>query len=723
MDTPALTALAVAGAAAGAALVCSLARRRTADPHLMQALATAAERLAATPDGAAAIPAALAAFGNALACTRLDYEELAGGIAADSLRSTRRHAWVAPGVGDTAPPDRPWHPDRSRWFAELAAGRCLVAPAADLPPHERALLAADGLAGLILAPVVVAGRLHGLVSLADASVRRRGQAEVAAVRTLAALIGGALERARLAAELAASTAKAEAGDRAKREFLANISHEVRTPLNGVLGMAGLLLDSELSAAQRELALVVRSSAENLHTLLNDLIDLAQSEGEQRAERTRFDPLRLAEDVVAMLAERAHAKGVEIAVAAAPALPRRLLGDRSRLGQVLVNLVGNAIKFTIRGHVLVQLDWLGGESDGELTVTVEDTGIGIGAEAQSHLFAPFFQGDGSSTRRHGGTGLGLAICARHVAVMGGRITCSSSLGQGATFRVCLPTAQGSTGHSVRTVMVSRQARGATTLVIEPCQAVRRAIVGTCRRLGLVTEEASSCAEALERLATVGAETPRLVLVAANIPGAGDLPAAAAGRGSNAAFILLAPVSRRPGGAESRRLGFAACLVKPPRTARLAEAVTRALDTAIEEESRDATREHRHIMRVLVVEDDTVNQQLMKAVLEPEGFRVDVANDGHEALEALARADYAVVLMDLLMPVMDGLTCTREIRRLERERGAAPIPIIAVSAADDRSVEQRCREAGMDGHVRKPFEPRAMRRLLRRLAPGRRNVIGE
>ena len=731
MENSALVVLAatVAGvaAAAGAALARRRSRRLAVCPRVVLAISTAAERLVAATGGESPIPAALAEAGSALGCTRLEYEELSGPLTGGSPRSSLRHAWAASGtacrVDDPSRRDRPWYPDRARWFNELAAGRCLVAGAGELPFHEQALAAAEGAAGLCLVPVLVGGRLHGVLSLTDATGRRRNGTEVASLRTLAALIAGSVLRTRLATEAAAAAAEAEAGNRAKREFLANISHEVRTPLNGVLGMTGLILDTELAPQQREYAQIVRSSAENLHALLNDLIDLARTEGEQKPERVRFDPLRLAEDVVAMLAERAHAKGVEIAVAAQPHLPRRLLGDQPRLRQILVNLVGNAIKFTIRGHVLVSLAWKG-DDDGELLATVEDTGIGLASEAQSRLFTPFTQADGSSTRPYGGTGLGLAICARHIAVMGGSIGCTSEPGRGATFQVRVPASEGSTGNSARTVLVAKQVRGTTTLVVEPCAAVRGAIAGTCRRLGLVTEEAASCVEALERLAAVGAEAPRLVLVAANSPGAGDLPAAATARGSQAAFILLAPVARRPTSTESHRLGFAACLVKPPRTARLAEAVARAVAHLQDDDSREETGLRRQPgQRILVVEDDAINQLLIKAVLEREGFRIDLANDGHEALEALARAAYDVVLMDLLMPVMDGYACTREIRRLERERHEPPILVVAVSAVDDPEVQRRCRSAGMDGHMSKPFEPRALRRLLRRLSTGQRRASGE
>ncbi len=672
--------------------------------QVARSLTEAAHRLGTDEGDSPAFRGALATVGSALGWQRLELHAIhhppGDGLPLTSLRQ----AWAAPGVpdraGDPMHRDRPCHPQRSRWLAELGAGRGLAAAVADLPIDER--LGLDGRA-VMLEPVIVEGKLWGYL-LASGRISDEARA---ALRLFAEIAAAGLARSQTALVLAGARADATAGDRAKREFLANISHEVRTPLNGVLGMSGLLLDTELDATQREYAQVVRSSAENLLALLNDLIDLAKAEGEQRADRGRFDPLRLAEDVVAMLAERAHVKGVEIAVHPADGLPRRVTGDAARLRQMLVNLVGNAIKFTVRGHVVVRVEW---DADEHLVYAVEDTGIGIDAEAQGRLFAVFTQGDGSTTRRYGGTGLGLAICKRHADVLGGRVTCTSAPGQGSTFTVRVPAPEGSSAAAGRSSLIPSSALGARVLLVEPEAAVRAALAAVCCRIGLVPEEASGCAEAEARLAAVGVETPRLVLVSANLPGASDLP----GRlPAGTRCVLLSAMARRPSQTDVIRRGFAACLVKPPRTARLAEAAGRILSRDDDDSSVDTGKHSRVALRVLVVEDDAVNQRLVKAVLEREGMLADLAGDGLEALEALTRARYDLVLLDLLMPVMDGFTCATEIRRLERERGTPPIPILAVSALDQPEIDERCRLAGIDGQLRKPFEPKHLRRLLRRL----------
>jgi two-component system sensor histidine kinase/response regulator len=713
----AIVAISCAGALGllGGAL---LARRRRSGGscHIAQSLTVAAHRLGADEGEVPAIRDALATVGAALGLARLELHAVHHPPGDGLPLSSLRHAWAAPGVPERSSDphlrDRPWHPQRSRWLAELSAGRGLAAALADLPADER--IGLDGVV-VLLEPVTIEGRLWGY--LQGSGSGRICEETQTGLRLFAEIAAAGLARSQAAQVLASARAEAASGDRAKREFLANISHEVRTPLNGVLGMSGLLLDTELDVRQREYAQVVRSSAENLLALLNDLIDLAKAEGEQRAERTRFDPVRLAEDVVAMLAERAHTKGVEIAVHPADGLPRRVTGDAARLRQVLVNLVGNAIKFTVRGHVVVRVDWDSGEM---LTFVVSDTGIGIDSEAQGRLFAVFTQGDGSTTRRYGGTGLGLAICKRQVDVMGGTVACRSSPGQGSSFTVRVPAPEGSSAAAGRSSLIPSALLGARVLVVEPESTVRAAFAAVCRRIGLVTEEVAGCAEAETRLAAVGVETPRLVLVSANLPGASDLPRRLP---VGTRCVLLAPVGRRPTQTDVIRRGFSVCLVKPPRTARLAEAVHRALGRDQEDSSVDTGTHHRRTaLRVLVVEDDAVNQRLVKAVLEREGMLADLASDGLEALEALTRAHYDVVLLDLLMPVMDGFTCATEIRRLERERGQPPIPILAVSALDEPAVTERCRQAGIDGQLRKPFEPKHLRRLLRRLLQKRALAAG-
>jgi signal transduction histidine kinase/CheY-like chemotaxis protein len=730
----------LAGAAAFAAWSQVRWRCAARQRRLVGCLQSVARQFEATPDPYLALPAVLSDLGQALGCLRLELHEIHEPVGGGMPLSSLRCAWVAPGQRDRSSDPlqrgRPWHPERSRWFSEMTVGRAFAAVSNDLPLAERTLL--DGAGAIALAPVAAVNRLRAVIMCYDRGVRR-DDTGLDALRLLAAMFAHALERTETTLALTAAQAEAEAGERAKREFLANISHELRTPLNGVLGMTGLLLDSQLDQRQKEYAQVVRSSAENLHTLVNDLIDLANSTGEDACERTRTDPLRLIEDVVAMLADRAHAKGLEIAVEPAPGLPRRVVCDPTRLRQVLVNLVGNAIKFTGRGHILVRIGWgEGGDhrpligvpagatpvnaatrrrgAATRLELTVSDTGIGMDPGVQARLFGIFAQGDGSTTRRYGGTGLGLAIVRRQVEIMGGTIDCDSEPGAGATFTVRIPATEGSTGGSSgRSALLQTRLVGQRVLVVDPLPEVRAAIAAVCFRIGLVAEGAPGCAEALARLTSADGERPRLVLVSAGLPGASDLPVQAGKLGGELGFILMAPLARRPTQGEVTALGFSACVVKPPRCARLIEAASRALSEPDEGSSEETATHVRRSLKVLVVEDDAVNQMLAKAVLEREGYRVDLAGDGHEALEAIARAGYDAIIMDLLMPVMDGFACTTEIRRQEAARGLPRLPIIALTALTDVDLEGRCTRAGVDAMMHKPFEPKHLRRILKRLVP--------
>jgi len=739
-----ISGVSLGGAAAMAVWSHLRGRCAARQSRLVGCLQSVSRQLAVTPDPYLALPAVLSDLGQALDCLRLELHEIhepaGGGMPLSSLRC----AWAGPGQRDRSNDPlqrgRPWHPERSRWFSEMVVGRAFAAAASDLPLAERTLL--DGAGAIALAPVATGNHLRAVVLCHDRRARR-DDSGLDALRLLASLFAHALERNETADALAVARAEAESGDRAKREFISNISHELRTPLNGVLGMTGLLLDSQLDQRQKEYAQVVRNSAENLHTLVNDLIDLANADGEDACERTRTDPLRLVEDVVAMLADRAHAKGLEIAVEPSVNLPRRVLCDPTRLRQVLVNLIGNAIKFTGRGHIVVRVGWgeggdhrplIGVPADAtpvnaatrrraaatRLELSVCDTGIGIDPSIQARLFGIFAQGDGSTTRRYGGTGLGLAIVRRQIEIMGGTIDCDSEPGNGAAFIVRIPASEGSTGGSSgRSATLQTRLVGLRVLIVEAVPEVRAAIAATCFRIGLIAEGASGCSEALARLTSADSERPRLVLVSAGLPGASDLPAQAGKLGGPLSFILMAPLARRPVQSEAAALGFSSCVVKPPRCARLIEAAARALDNPDEGSGEETATHVRRSFKVLVVEDDAINQMLAKAVLEREGYRVDLAGDGHEALEAIARASYDAVLMDLHMPVMDGFACSTEIRRLEAARGQPRLPIVALTALTDTDLQARCNQAGVDAVMHKPFEPKHLRRILRRLVPAQRS----
>ncbi len=696
------------GIAAGAVGVLVLRRRRTASVCMVSELASAARALAAGSDPAFSLPAALASAGQALGLARLELHEVHVPQGGETPLSTLRVAWAAPGVRPRADApeqrDRPWHPARTAWLGELAAGRTVAVAAATINADWRAEL--DGHARLLAAPVMVEGRLSAcLVALGGDAPD--GVDREPALRLLAELVAAAQTASRAAQRIIRLREAAESGEKTKREFIANISHELRTPLTGVLGMVGMLIDSGLDQRQREYAQVVRGSAETLNALLNDLIALARSEGGQRAEAIRFDPLRLAEEVTTLLADRAMGKGVGIAVEPTDDLPRLVVGDAARLRQILVNLLGNAVKFTARGHIITAVGW----EEGCLVFAVRDTGIGIDTQAQRGLFRDFSQADASTTRRFGGTGLGLAVCRRMVDAMGGDIACVSEPGRGSVFTVRIPVEEVTGGRS-GSGSVDASLVGAPVLVVDPDPATRAALAAVCRRQGFSVADAADADEAVTR--TGGHGAPRVVIVASSTIGYEALPARIAASGGDAVCLLLCPPSARLAREECIRLGYADCLARPPRGTRLADAVGRALSEIDDESSQDGTgmiQRQRQRLRALVVENDAVNQMIAKTVLEREGLRVDAVSDGDEALERFAHGGIDLVIMDLLMPVMDGFTCATAIRRIEREAGRVAVPIVAVSALDDPGLLERCRAAGIDSLLRKPFEPRQLRRILR------------
>jgi signal transduction histidine kinase/CheY-like chemotaxis protein len=656
-----------------------------------------------------ALAATVAELGPLLALHRLEWHRSAG----DPMpETTLAAAWAAAGhpdrIHDPLHHRRPWHPERSRWLALLAGGTPVHLDARSAPPAERQ--AADGLAAALLLPVRTAARFEGYLLAAGPGLAEGGR--TAAVLALVADQAAATIAAQAAATaLAAAEHRAAAGDRAKREFLANISHELRTPLNGILGLTGLLADEDLTPRQRETAQVIRTSAENLHQLVNDIIDIAASGGDRKRVPVRCDPLRVVEDVVALQAESAHAKGLDIAIEPGPGLPPRVLLDTARLRQVLVNLVGNAIKFTTAGHVLVQVAWRpAGEAsaaDGALAITVADSGPGMDPATVEAIAGDFTQGDGAANRRHGGAGIGLTIVRRQVAALGGTMRCTSEPGRGSRFQVEIPVDGVSTAGSERQASLVGRLRGLGVLIVETEPAVRSALVAMCGHLGMHAEGVAGCGDALGRLRRPGV-APAVALVGTSTPGAYDLPAAA---GPGTAWILLAPAARRPSRTEAQQRGFITVLARPPRLLRLADAMRRAVEPRSDESTGDRTVRalRRTPLRLLMVADDPVALRQQRMTLEAEGVRIDGVATPGEAIDAAVRLPYDAIVLDLAgEDAAHG--CAAELRRVEQIHGDAAVPIIALCAARTPGSDSRAGRPGIDALVPRPCEPRELLRTI-------------